>query len=233
MIRSGIVPTRLLPAGLFLSVVALAASPAMAQQGGRTQTDSSGLYVRGSLGYSTSFEDEIEYSVLYGVGVGYRFTPNWRADITADWRDRYIVEGARTFAVAGAAVDSQVDNRAFMANVYFDLQQLPAISLPQGFRPYIGAGVGLSTIEVDDVRVAVDLNDDDTVDEVRDFFGDEDDQFAWQIMLGAAYNFTPNTFVDVGYRYADLGEVELTSVQGNIENNLNVHELVVTLGFRF
>jgi len=208
---------------------ALAAGSAAAQQ---QRTDNTGLYVRGSLGYSWSFEDEIDYSVLYGAGIGYRFSPNMRVDLTADWRDRYVVEGGQGFILGGTPIDSQVDNEAYMFNVYYDIQNIPGLALPQGFRPYVGAGLGLSSISVDDTTVTVPT--DDGVDEdIRDFLGDEDDQFAWQLMVGAAYNFTDKAFVDVGYRYADLGEAQLTSTAGTLDAELDVHEIVATIGYRF
>lgn len=232
---------RLLPAataGLLLA--SLAVLPAAAQSGGGSgasggsgRGDDAGLYLRGGLGYSTSLEDEIDYSPLWHLGVGYRFTPNLRLDVTADWRDRYIVEGGRGLFFRDQTVDSQVDNQAFMANIYYDFARMDMMGLPGGIRPYVGGGLGFSTISVDDSTVLVDINDDDIGDDIRDFFGDESDQFAWQLTAGVAYDIADNAFFDVGYRYADLGEVELASTLGTIESELRVHEILVSLGYRF
>jgi opacity protein-like surface antigen len=174
-----------------------------------------GLYLRGSLGYSWSAEDEIDYSPLWGLGIGYRLSPNLRADLTVDWRDRYIVEGA--------GFDSKVENQSYMLNVYYDLDQLPIIQLPGGFKPYVGAGIGLSRVEVNDQLIAPGTG----------VFGDDEYNFAWQGMFGVAYQITPNFAADLGYRYAHLGEVQATSPAGNIDSDLNVHELLLTLRYGF
>lgn len=220
-----------------LAILPATTTPAAAQSGGGSggsgRGGDPGLYLRGGLGYSTSLEDEIDYSPLWHLGVGYRFTPNLRLDVTADWRDRYIVEGGRGQFFRDQTVDSQVDNQAFMANVYYDFASMQMMGLPGGIRPYVGGGLGFSTISVDDSTVLVDINNDDIGDDIRDFFGDESDQFAWQLMAGVAYDITDNAFFDVGYRYADLGEVELASTLGTIESELRVHEILVSLGYRF
>jgi len=196
-------------------------------QAGATSFIPSGLYVRGSLGYSWSAEDEIDYSPLWGIGIGYRINPNFRADFTIDWRDRYNVEGGQGFNVGGTAVDSTVDNRAYMLNVYYDFDRLPVIQLPGAFKPYVGGGIGLSRVEVNDRDVLVGGTD------VARFTGDDENQFGWQLMIGAGYNFTPEMTLDLGYRYAHLGEAELTSTAGSISSDLNVHELVATLRYQF
>lgn len=37
----------------------------------------------------------------------------------------------------------------------------------------------------------------------------------------------------MGYRYADLVEASLTSTAGWVDTALNVHEVLVTVGYRF
>lgn len=206
-----------------IAAVALFAGPAAAQ-GARGET---GFYVRGSLGYSWSAEDEVDYSPLWGIGAGYRLAPNIRADLAADWRDRYIVEGARGFA-GGQEFDSQVDNRTIMLNGFYDFAPMSVRGIEQTIRPYLGAGVGFSSTSVDDVVVVIpDQN------RFERFFGDDDDQFAWQLMAGLRFETGPGVFFDLGYRYADLGDIGLTSTIGTIDNELSAHELVASLGYRF
>ena len=185
----------------------------------------SGFYVRGSLGYSWSANDDIDYSPLWGLGVGYRFNPNIRTDFTVDWRDRYVVEGS-TFS----SFDSKVDNRSFMLNAYYDFDQIPVIQLPGGFKPYVGAGIGFSRTSVNDQTIP------GAGGTVASISGSDRTRLAWQGMAGVGYQVTPEFAVDLGYRYAQLGKVRAsstTSAFGSIDEDLNVHELVFTARYGF
>jgi opacity protein-like surface antigen len=207
---------------LFAVSVGTATSAALAQttQPARARPDAdTGFYVRGSLGYSWSAEDEIDYSPVWGLGVGYRITPNLRADFTFDWRDRYILESG--------AFDTQLENQSYMLNVYYDLDQIPVIQLPGGFKPYVGAGIGLSYIEVNDQAIP------GAGGTVARVLGDDDVNLAWQLMFGVGYQVTPKFAADVGYRYARLGEAQLSSPQGSIENDLNAQEIILTVRYNF
>lgn len=212
-------------AGASAFILLVAAAPALAQD---ARSRDSGPYIRGSLGYSWSSEDEIDYSPLWGIGAGYRVNPNVRVDLTADWRDRYIVEGGRGFAAGGLPINSEVDNRTIMVNGYYDFGAFNLGGAQQAVRPYLGAGIGLSTTKVDDVDVIIaDQN------RLERFFGSDDDQFAWQLMAGAQVETSGGIFFDLGYRFVDLGDVQLTSTSGSLDNDLRSHELVATLGYRF
>lgn len=75
---------------------------------------------------------------------------------------------------------ADVDSIAYMANAYYDINTNSSIT------PYVGAGAGM-----------VDVDGEDTV-------------FAYQGMLGAAFNINANNELYAGYRYfaaedADLG----------------------------
>ncbi|MFC7331671.1 porin family protein [Rhodocista pekingensis] len=212
-------------AGATALVLLVATAPALAQG---TRSGDSGPYIRGSLGYSWSSEDEIDYSPLWGIGAGYRINPNLRVDLTADWRDRYIVEGGRGFAAGGLPINSEVDNRTLMVNAYYDFGAFELMGNRQQVRPYLGAGIGLSTTKVDDVDVIIaDQN------RLERFFGSDDDQFSWQLMAGAQVETGSGLFFDLGYRYVDLGKVQLSSTSGVLDEDLRAHELVATLGYRF
>lgn len=217
---------RLFSLAAWLAILTLAgAMPAWGQSGGAPQAG--GAYVRGSLGYSWSPEDEIDYSPLWGIGAGYQFTPAIRADVTADWRDRYLVEGGRGF-LGGREVDSKVDNRTVMVNLYYDFPGLGRSTGADWLRPYVGGGLGWSRTRVDDVTVLD--PDSGTLDE---FIGDDETQFAWQLAAGVRYDTPSGLVFDFGYRYADLGDVQLTSVRGDVASGLTAHELVTSIGYRF
>jgi opacity protein-like surface antigen len=222
--------TRLLAAA---SAIALAGAvlPAAAQdRSTNTAIDNAiappGFYLRGTLGLSFSPEDEIDYSVLYGLGLGYRVNPNLRTDFTIERRDRFIVEGGQAFAGVGT-FDSKVENTAYMLNVYYDFERLPIFQLPGGFKPFVGAGIGISRIEVNDQDVLVGGT------RTARFTGEDNNQLAWQIMGGIAYNLNASTAFEIFYRYSDLGEVELSSAFGQVSSELKTHELLASLRYHF
>lgn len=205
-----------------------------------------GWYLRGDIGYKiwadpdadwddslagVDFDDEdIDDTGMIGVGLGYRFNPWLRADATVDWE--WPAEFNATSPCFGACggVTTNIENADIsaltaLANVYVDLGNY------RGFSPYLGAGVGAAWIHADDI---VSHNGNGTTTE----WGDSDDwSFAWALMAGVAYDFTPNLAVDLGYRYLNLGSIDSDTIPigaGDGEfsyDDLQAHE--VRLGVRY
>lgn len=90
---------------------------------------------------------------------------------------------------------------ATFANGYID------IGTWWGVTPYVGAGIGAA---------------------YNNLAGFGRWNFAWAGMAGAAYHLSPNLSIDLGYRYADLGDV--TATDGS-RLDFTVHEFRV--GFRY
>ncbi|QQP89238.1 porin family protein [Skermanella sp. TT6] len=226
MIRTALFATAAAVAMASFAASSQAQTNPQAPQAGQDYFEAdTGFYVRGSLGYSWSANDDIDYSPLWGLGVGYRFDPNFRADITVDWRDRYVVEGS-----SFSSFDSAVDNRSFMLNAYYDFDQIPIVQLPGGFKPYLGAGVGFSRTSVNDQVIP------GAGGTVASISGSDRTRFSWQGMAGVGYQMTEEFAVDLGYRYAQLGKVRAsstTATTGSIDEDLNVHELVLTARYGF
>jgi opacity protein-like surface antigen len=210
-----------------------------------------GWYLRGDIGYKfyadpdvtfndsavgVDFDDEeLDDTGLIGAGIGYQFNPWFRADVTVDYEWPSDFEGT-TFCPApcggaGGAV-TNVETGEFsaittLANVYVDLGNY------YGFSPYVGAGAGVSYLMMDDIVTTSPAGSLDV--------GDADDwSFAWALMAGLAYHFTPQLALDVGYRYLNLGEVEtdtLTDIgagDGTFSyDDLQAHEVRVGVRYTF
>lgn len=209
-----------------LGSVVVASHAARAQEAQARVDVEPGIYLRGSLGYSWSFEDDIDSSFLYGVGIGYRATPNIRVDFTVDWRDRYGIEGRGGFTAGAVPIETDLENQTYMFNLYYDLDQLPIVELPGALKPYIGAGIGIANNEVDDETIVFRGN-------VVNFEADDETQFGWQLMIGASYHFTENWSADLAYRYGDFGRITAESVIGKVEDDFTVSEIVATVRYRF
>jgi opacity protein-like surface antigen len=204
-----------------------------------------GWYLRGDIGYkiwanpSVNWDDslagvdfgneEIDDTGMIGVGVGYKFN-NWlRADVTVDWE--WPAEFSGTTPCPTPCGDptnhetADISAITTLANVYFDLGNY------RGLSPYVGAGAGFSWIKLDDITSH--NGDGTTID-----WGSADDwSFAWALMAGVAYQFSPNAALDVNYRYLNLGSADSDTIPGGAGDgdftydNLQAHEIRVGLRY--
>lgn len=133
-----------------------------------------------------------------GVGVGYIFSDNLRAELAFNYRTGYEFEGSGTNAGSATNIDAELDNYSLMANIFYDFK------VSKKFKPYIGAGIGFAHTEVDDVtiyfpgpNVTFEGGSGDSTD------------FAMQLTLGAEIPITDRLSLDAGYRYFDAGEFEI------------------------
>lgn len=203
-------------------------------------------YLRGDIGYKiwmepdvdwddslagVDFDDEeIDDTWMVGVGVGRKFNSWLRADVTVDYEFPADFEATTPCPApcGGATTNSETGELSAwtaLANLYLDLGNF------SGFVPYVGAGAGMAYVKMDDI-----------VTESAGIFtdiGDASDwNFAWALMAGFAYEFSPNLALDAGYRYIDLGEVDSDTLTGFgagdgdfTYDDLRAHEIRVGLRY--
>lgn len=143
-------------------------------------------------------------SVL-GIGLGYRFNENIRADVTASYRPDV---GVTSTTAAGNTASTEVSSATLMLNAYWDLITY------EGFTPYVGAGIGLAHL---------DTSDQTTTGGIATEVGQTSENFAWALSVGSAYKFTDNTSLDVNYRYINLGDFEQDT--NTTYDSLSSHEI--------
>jgi len=222
----------------------LSASPAaFAQQG------LSGLYVRGDLGGAfgagTTFKDSnptaancilctttlptsTGNSVMFGGGVGYRFTPVLRADLTLDYMPQFNAHGTNSTGSASVTFNTFVG----LVNGYVDLNGLMPTAFGP-FQPYLTAGIGMSRNSMGTAAGrAFGVSGTQS--------GATNTDLAWAIGAGVAYPINQNLTFDVGYKYLDLGELHtgttntaagVTTTSTVQKANLQAH--TVTAGLRW
>jgi opacity protein-like surface antigen len=175
-----------------------------------------GPYLKLGGGYSMGATSRFDNGYVAGAGLGFRFFPFFRSDITFDYRGDFK---DRAFG------DTRFRNWSAMANGYFDFN-LPFI---RPLIPYIGAGVGIAQNKVSGTTVTV------TGGTVNSITGSSKDQFAWQAMAGASYYFSPTIALDVGYRYFHGGKAESGTVTGfpTSTGDFDTHEVIGALRFGF
>jgi len=181
-----------------------------------------GIYIKGYIGqanadaggmwnevYPTnpSFQivnHDIKSSPLYGIGVGWQARHWLRFDLTGEYRGDAAFFGADIYqdagAPAGAATNEYTaDLKSWLGlvNAYIDMGTWC------GFTPYIGAGIGFASHTVEGLK---DVNV--PVNGVAFGSSHTNTSFAWAIHAGVSYDVTPQTVIDLSYRYTDLGNAQ-------------------------
>ena len=153
---------------------------------------------------------------IAGLGVGYKFSREFRGDVVAGYRSGYSIgefdQNNSYFS------SSSMSSWSLLANGYFDI--------PLGSRvtAYVGAGAGMA------------WNNTDGLVNVSTGFvspGTDKYNFAWNGMIGVSIPVSSGVTVDVGYRYIDLGDVQTgaTVGYGGATGKLRANEL--QFGLRF
>ncbi len=230
----------------------------------------SGWYLRGDLGYSshgpfdtsgTSGNDLDVSPVNASVAVGYTFSDYFRGEIefgylgssSFDDTGASICDGTSTFTpIVGPVVSGPAtiacegrdhgENEMWngLVNGYVDLGNYA------GFKPYVGAGIGLvmssysgtsddrdcENSTTSDVTGTTVFNCD--ADQEGELFDDKRFGFLWSVAAGFGYEITDNTTVDVGYRYLSSPSVtQLVNLPDGIgeEEGMSVHQIRVGLRY--
>jgi opacity protein-like surface antigen len=161
-----------------------------------------------------------------GGGIGYRFDPHWRTDMTLSYRGNYGFATATGVGPSHGDVDALVG----LVNGYYDFTSYA------GFTPYIGGGIGFSSNHISPTGVAVGPSG-------GSLNSDTSSQFAWQVGAGVSYNLSQNWALDIGYRYLDMGEARTgddlaingVGTIGSVaqHGDLQAHEVQVGLRYSF
>jgi opacity protein-like surface antigen len=166
------------------------------------------LVTRGGRDFGSAFTPPLvrtrfERDVVIGGGIGYQFSPWFRADVTVDRRFDARIKGTRFASETSHALDrADFDATTLFLNGYVDL------ALWDGITPYIGAGIGMSRNRLDGAE--------------RNLYGPEvstvltlpsrsETALAWTLMGGVAFDLGTNLKLDLGYRYTHLGHARTGS----------------------
>ena len=181
--------------------------------GARTDFDALGTSV------DTTFEPGFMGSVALGAALPTGTAISWRAEAELGYLildvDGHEVAGVGAFSGSGAT--GEADATYGLANAYLDYE-LGTIT------PYIGAGIGVSSVTKSNFGTAPTgiLLDDDEVG------------LAWQIGAGASYAFSNDWSIELGYRYLDVGAEGVTAVDGTRSDTATrSHQVQIGIRRRF
>ena len=182
--------------------------------------DFGGWYLRGDIGFSNQRVKRLNNALdaantsssqrsgfnsagIFGLGVGYKFNPWFRGDLTGEYRGNSNFDGFDLIGFPGGfgahTYHAAKSEWLALANAYVDLGTW------WGVTPFVGAGAG-------GARVSIANFTDLTVTSAGGppglAFGDNVSKwnFAWALHAGLAYRVSPNFTVELAYRYLDMGD---------------------------
>jgi len=226
-----------------LSRVFVPSSPTLRDYRG---DNSRGWYLRGTVSYVVYKRPEADFTAppltgnltreslqqtaAVGGGLGYRFNPNVRTDITVD---HFFNAGFKGYgpapdpATASIMDRGQFQSTAYMLNGYLDFKSA------MGFTPYVGAGIGVAHNTFSQ-HVLTTFDPTTGLETSERFAGGDKFDLAWALMAGVGYQMSSNFTLDLGYRYISLGDVKTRSYDdgtGVKVDSIGAHE--VRLGVRY
>jgi OmpA-OmpF porin, OOP family len=170
-------------------------------------------------GVSYTVDVESDLGWVGGIAGGYAFSEWLRAEAELSYRHN----GLDQASLGPIAVDLDGDTTALsaMGNLWFDLP------LGGPVRPFLGGGIGMSQVSLNDVEVPA-LGGGTFVD-------DSDWVFAYQIGGGVAYRVAPNVDITAEYRYfgTENPEFNLDAAPTTGEFEYSSHSVLFGVRFTF
>lgn len=184
-------------------------------------------------GTGDKFKSEYDTGFTVGAAAGYDFNM-WRAEFEIAYRQNSLdkIKGvfdvdngngngdivlAQVGTVESRSAGGDVSALSFMVNGYFDFHNQSPLT------PYLGGGIGLARVSVNDLSVGGEkiVDDSDTV-------------FAYQLAAGVGWEFMPNLILDLGYRYFATADPKFRDMEGErFESEYETHNLMLGLRINF
>ena len=144
-----------------------------------------------------------DFGTIAGIelGIGYVVSPVLRVDATAQFRPRFSFEGHSNYIRQHPkTVSADASSFSAMLSAYADL---PGLGMPRlgPFSPFVGGGIGLSRIDIDDMRLDFPIT-------VVTLPGGNRTNFAWVLTAGLSTSLGERMTLDLAWRYTDSGTVE-------------------------
>ena len=172
---------------------------------------------------SSSVTDDIVGG--FSGAVGYKWQ-QFRFEAEYLWRYRFDFGAQFDGGVFNKRIiGSNIGTQSFMFNTLWDYENHTK------FTPYFGGGIGWAEHEAETTR----SNGSTVRPEPTVTLETTTGNFIWALMLGAKYSFTKNWNIDFGYRYADLGEVEMGPFAngGRVDTDYVSHDITIGISYNF
>ena len=174
-------------------------------------------------GEAITFDSEYDAGLGVSGTFGYSFTRSLRAEAEVAGRvndaDSFDFERDQLTAASFSGeteAEGDVQSIAFMLNGYYDLDT------GSRWMPYVGVGVGAAYVEAELATGGQGIVDDDDV------------VFAYQAMIGVAYQTTAFSAIGLGYRYFATDDPDLEAPNGTtFSSEYSSHNIELELRLKF
>ncbi len=145
-------------------------------------------------------------SVIFGGGLGYKFNENFRADLSVSYLNKSKFD-ANTYAKAVAdgklviinnKTTQEFSSLLAMVNGYYDAGKIMDV-----VSPFFNVGVGYARVKAGELKISQVGYDQTTTIPSRN-----NSNFAWSVGGGLSFAVNPNLYVDVAYKYLDMGKAQ-------------------------
>ncbi len=235
-------------------------------QSGARAADQIGVYVAPKFIYGYTVMDKLKANVKSGgasvgtsdddhddafggaLAIGYDFDKKFNVPVRAELEYSIFsqteagvgAEVKRSGPNLGLSLDQKLDIQTLFFNIYYDIKTGTPIT------PYIGAGLGMAFVDAKS-NISGNTTWGSALSLDTDRGTESNTNFAWNVGAGAAWAFTDNLSVDLGYRFASLGEVKSDtidttatvgpiSISGDVSSkteNLYMHQVMLGLRYTF
>ena len=199
--------------GAFMGGVALSGAAQAAEDGFYIGAAAGVNFPRDSKFDITANPPKASFDAGFGgtAAAGFGFGTGLRLEGEFGYRDNDVDD------VQGSSSSGEVSAITFMGNILYD------IDLGRRLTPYLGVGVGVAHVDFDDV------------DPVGGSVVDDDDtSFAFQGIVGAAFDISDRFKVTLDYRYLEAPDLDLTTDAGaSADSDYRTHTVMLGLRFSF
>ncbi len=178
--------------------------------GGATwpQSEDFQLNLKGGGGSGDSGLD-YDTGYLLGIAGGYKVMPNVAVEL------EYVYRNADA-DLKNTNIDASTESNAFMVN---GIYKFPPVGPSQQLVPYLGAGIGMANLNVEDLGVTADI--------------DSDYKFAYQLIGGIGYELTPNLTLNTEARYFGISDQTIENDDIDFKTGYQTIDLLVGATFSF
>ena len=145
---------------------------------------------------------------ILGVAGGYAISPNVAFELEYAYRNAHA--DLKNFDSGG-----DVTSNAFMANAIYTFEGMG----PNGaFRPYLGAGLGAANLDAAQSNAS----------KLSGSYN-----FAYQVITGVAYDFTPNWTLNGEVRYFGVSDTDIDNSDVKAKTPFNTFDALVGVSYHF